>query len=99
MRLYVGNVSYRSNEESLRGFFASYGPITSVHLPLDRETGKGRGFAFVEIENAELAKKAMEELNGKELDGRALRIRKAREQSSDRGGSRPPRRGQFGDRN
>ena len=93
MRLYVGNVSYRSTEESLRSFFGSYGPITSVHLPLDRETGKGRGFAFVEIQDDEMAKKAMADLNGKELDGRALRISEAREQQSNHrgGGSRPPR--------
>jgi len=74
--LYVGNLSWGTSEEELTAHFASYGKVQSAHIILDRETGRSRGFGFVEMENAE---EAIEQLDGKELGGRSLKINIARE--------------------
>jgi RNA recognition motif-containing protein len=78
MRIYVGNLSYETSKESLTQAFAQFGEVGDVHLPTDRETGKARGFAFVEMPDGEQAKAAIAGLNGKELDGRALAVNEAR---------------------
>ncbi|MEZ4401187.1 MAG: RNA-binding protein [Kofleriaceae bacterium] len=84
-KLYVGNLNYNTNEESLRALFASNGrEVASVAVIMDRETGRSRGFAFVEMATAEFAAQALRELDGADLDGRALRISEARERE-DRG--------------
>lgn len=81
MNIYVGNLSYSSTEESLRSHFEPYGEVASVKVITDRETGRSRGFGFVEMPNSDEAQKAIEALDGKELDGRALRVNEARPKS------------------
>src|SRR5690606_5138514 len=79
-KLYVGNLNYNTTEESLREAFSANGrEVTSVSIIMDRETGRSRGFAFVEMATSEAAQQAMQELDGQELDGRMLRINEARE--------------------
>lgn len=78
MNLYVGNLSFDTDESTLRQFFSDYGPVSSVRIITDRETGRSRGFGFVELDDASAALKAVTELNGSELDGRTLTINEAR---------------------
>lgn len=85
-RIYVGNISWSSTEEELREFFGSFGPVESVSIITDRETGRSRGFGFVEMED-EAAGKAIAEADGRELGGRTLRVNEAREREA-----RGPRR-------
>ena len=88
MNLYISNLSYNISDEDLRQLFADYGEITSAKVIMDRETGKSRGFAFVELSDDELAKKAIEELNQASYDGKVINITEARprEDRGDRGG-------------
>jgi len=98
MKLYVGNLPFNYEEEQFKSLFTSYTSILSCKLILDRETGKSRGFGFVEFKSNEEAEKAIEELNGKEIDGRALVVNEARSQERRGGGnnkSRPPFRRRF----
>jgi RNA recognition motif. (a.k.a. RRM, RBD, or RNP domain) len=82
-KLYVGNLSYNTNEASLRQAFGANGrEVASVAIIMDRETGRSRGFAFVEMATPEGAQQAMQELDGQDLDGRMLRINEARERES-----------------
>lgn len=83
-KLYVGNLSYSTTEEGLRAFFQEYSPA-SVKIITDKFTGDSRGFGFVEIESAELAERAISELNGKSLDGKTLTINEARPQTGGSG--------------
>src|SRR5262245_43814152 len=85
-RLYVGNLSYDSTEESLRTAFSSCGEVTDVHIVTDRTTGQSRGFAFVTMANAQDAQKAIDTMSGANLDGRALRVNEAQERSGGGGG-------------
>ncbi len=88
-KLYVGNLNYNTTESSLRELFSANGrEVTSVSIIMDRETGRSRGFAFVEMSTSEFAQQALKELDGADMDGRQLRINEARERES-RGG--PPR--------
>jgi cold-inducible RNA-binding protein len=90
-KLYVGNLNYNTTEDSLREAFGSNGrEVTSVSIIMDRETGRSRGFAFVEMSTSEFAQQALQELDGHELDGRMLRINEARERDA-RGPGGPPR--------
>ncbi len=90
-KLYVGNLNYNTNEQSLRELFSGNGrEVVSVAVIMDRETGRSRGFAFVEMATAEGAQEALRELDGQDLDGRQLRINEARERES-RGPGGPPR--------
>jgi RNA recognition motif-containing protein len=73
--IYVGNLSRNTTESTLRSLFEPYGSITSVKIIIDRVTGEPRGFAFVDMENAQ---EAIDALNGKEVDGQCLRINEAR---------------------
>jgi cold-inducible RNA-binding protein len=77
-KLYVGNLSYSTTEANLSEFFAQAGEVASVNLITDRVTGRSRGFAFVEMAEESAAQQAIAELNGKELDGRALKVAEAR---------------------
>ena len=88
MNLYISNLSYNISDEDLRQLFADYGEITSVKVIMDRETGRSRGFGFVELSDDELAKKAIEELNQASYDGKVINITEARprEDRGDRGG-------------
>ena len=77
-KLYVGNLSYRTEQESLHSLFAQYGEVISAQIVTDRDTGRSRGFGFVEFAEQESAEKATRELNGTELDGRNLKVNEAR---------------------
>jgi cold-inducible RNA-binding protein len=76
--LYVGNLPHSTTETELRGLFQPHGEVEKVNMVTDRETGRSRGFAFVEMANAEEADKAIAALNGTELGGRALTINEAK---------------------
>jgi RNA recognition motif-containing protein len=89
-KLYVGNLSFQTTQQDLEELFAQSGQVSSVNLMTDRDTGRSRGFAFVEMSTEEEAKAAIEALDGKELDGRALKVNEARAKE-ERGG-----RGGFG---
>ena len=78
MNLYISNLSYNISDEDLRLLFADYGEITSAKVIMDRETGRSRGFGFVELSDDELAKKAIEELNQASYDGKVINITEAR---------------------
>ena len=85
--LFVGNLNFKMTESELTAVFQAYGQVTRVHIAMDRDTGRARGFAFVEMPNDEEAAKAISELNGKEVGGRALRVNEARPKT-ERGGPR-----------
>ncbi len=87
--LFVGNMSFQTTESDLRALFEPFGAITRVHLATDRETGRARGFAFVEMANDGEAAKAIAALDGKEVGGRNLKVNEARPKTQ--GG--PPRGG------
>ena len=76
--LFVGNMSYQTTESDLNALFKPFGQVTRVHLVTDRETGRARGFAFVEMPNDEEAAKAIAALDGKEVGGRKLKVNEAR---------------------
>ena len=77
-KLYVGNLSFKTTEGELRQIFAAYGSVSSCNVIMDRMTDRPRGFAFVEMDSASDAAKAVAELNGKEIEGRALVVNEAR---------------------
>jgi cold-inducible RNA-binding protein len=98
-KLFVGNLSFNTDESRLEELFASVGPVDTVNIVRDQMTGRARGFAFVEMQSEEDAQKAIQTLNDQELDGRKLAVNEARPKPSggggDRGGrpgGRPPRR-------
>jgi len=78
MNIYVGNLSYSLSESELRDAFAAYGEVSSVKVLMDRETGRSRGFGFVEMPNQSEAETAVAEVNGKDVGGRPLRVNEAR---------------------
>jgi RNA recognition motif-containing protein len=80
-RLYVGNLSYGTTEVDLRDLFGKSGEVTEVKMMLDRETGRPRGFAFVEMATDAAAQTAISQLDGRELDGRTLKVNPAQERS------------------
>ncbi len=77
-RLFVGNMPFRMTQDDMRGLFEQAGPVVSVHIPTDRETGRPRGFGFVEMENAGDKDKAVQMFNGYSVEGRALVVNEAR---------------------
>jgi RNA recognition motif-containing protein len=95
-RLYVGNLSFQTTEETLLSTFAKFGEVTEVKLILDRETGRSRGFAFVSMGSEEAARKAIEEMNGAMLDSRPLRVNEAEERRERGGGGFGGGGGGFG---
>ncbi|MBE0492524.1 MAG: RNA-binding protein [Sulfurospirillum sp.] len=78
MNIYVGNVSYGTNDEKLVELFSTFGEVASARVISDRDTGRSKGFGFVEMPNDSEATKAIEALNEKEVDGRTLRVNEAR---------------------
>jgi cold-inducible RNA-binding protein len=78
-RLFVGNLSFQTNADSVRHVFEEFGAVEDVHLVTDRETGRSRGFAFVTMSTGEEAQKAIADMNGQNLDGRPLRVNLAEE--------------------
>lgn len=98
-KLYVGNLPFQTNEQDLQDWFTQAGvSVSTVKLIRDRFSGDPRGFGFVEIENDDEAKRAIEALNGKELGGRALVVNEARPQQEGGGGGRRDRGGYGGGR-
>ncbi|MBN2006550.1 MAG: RNA-binding protein [Anaerolineae bacterium] len=106
-KLYVGNMNYDTTEAKLREIFSAHGEVTSVNLVTDRDTGRPRGFAFVEMATDEAAKAAMTALNGQSVDGRQLKVDEAQPRRTgggggggfrDRGGRGGGRGRDFGDR-
>ncbi len=85
-KIYVGNLNYATTEDTLRGQFASYGEVVSVAVIKDRYTQQSKGFGFVELADDDAALKAISELNGREIDGRKVRVNEAEDKP------RPPRR-------
>ena len=75
MKLYIGNMPYETSEIELREFLSEYEPIVDLHMPLDRDTGRPRGFAFVTLSNREIGEVAVNNLEGAEFGGRPLRVR------------------------
>lgn len=84
--IYVGNLPFAFRNADLQKFFEEFGEVKSAKIVMDRDTGRSKGFGFVEIEDDAVAEKAIEQLNGKEANGRALRVNEARPKEP-----RPPR--------
>jgi RNA recognition motif-containing protein len=82
MKIYVGNMSFSTTEDTLLAEFGAHGKVDEVAVITDRDTGRPRGFAFVTMPNDDEARNAMEALNGTELDGRTLNVNEARERES-----------------
>ena len=92
-RLYVGNLSFNTNEDGLRGAFSQFGEVTDAQIVLDRDTGRSRGFGFVTMGSDDATKTAIEQMNGYSLDGRNIRVSEAEERRPGGGGGG---RGGFG---
>ena len=78
MKIYVGNLSWNADESDLRDAFSAHGEVTSVQIISDRESGRSRGFAFVEMENDAEAQEAISAVNNKEIDGRPVKVNEAK---------------------
>ncbi len=94
-KIYVGNLPFSADEAQVRELFAQHGTVESVALINDRETGRPRGFGFVEMPRAD-AQRAIQSLNGKDMGGRPLRVNEAQERQGGGGGGRGPRSGGGG---
>ncbi len=94
--IFVGNLSFDATEHGVRGLFEQYGNVDRVSLVTDRETGRARGFAFVEMSGSSEAEQAILHLNGQELDGRALNVNVARPREERGSGNGGQRRSNFG---
>jgi RNA recognition motif-containing protein len=90
-KLYVGNLPFSATEEAVKALFSKHGTVEKVSLITDRDTGRPRGFGFVEMSNAD-ASRAMQALNGTDLDGRSLKINEAQDKQRSGGGGGGPRR-------
>ncbi|HMU97221.1 MAG TPA: RNA-binding protein [Chitinophagales bacterium] len=87
MNIYIANINFRTSTEALQQLFENYGEVTSAKIITDRETGRSRGFGFVEMSNDEEAQKAIDELNGSEFDGKALSVNVAKPKENNSRGS------------
>jgi len=97
MKLYVGNLSFNTTNQDLNELFGAVGPVESSNIIEDRETGRSRGFGFVEMSSQADGEKAIAELNGKEVDGRELKVNEAKPQTDrNRGGGGGGNRGGYG---
>ena len=85
-KLYVGNLPFSTNDDEMRDLFQTHGAVLSARVITDRETGRSRGFGFVEFENGEDADKAMQALDGKDMGGRPLRVNEAQDRRGGGGG-------------
>ena len=96
MSIFVGNLPFRAEQEDVAELFAPFGEVANCALPLERDTGRKRGFAFVELADPDSEDRAIEALQGAELMGRPLRINKAEPRSGGSGGGAPRRVGGYG---
>lgn len=87
-KLYVGNLPYATTQEQLEEMFGSVGTVSSAKIIQDQQTGRSKGFGFIEMSNEEEAQSAIEKLNGQEMDGRSLRVSEARPPNKNKGGGR-----------
>ena len=87
-RLYVGNLSYDATDDSIRAAFSASGTVADVHVMTDRDTGRPRGFGFVEMGSDAEAQAAIEAMDGADLDGRAIKVSEAKERQPRGGGGR-----------
>jgi RNA recognition motif-containing protein len=87
MKLYVGNLSYNTSQNGLQDLFSQYGQVSDVALIMDRDTGRPKGFGFVEMDD-DGARKAIGELDGRELDGRNIKVNEAKPKTASRTGDR-----------
>jgi RNA recognition motif-containing protein len=94
-KMYVGNLSYSANEDELRRIFEEHGTVVSAQVIMDRETGRSKGFAFVEMSSDQEAQAAISALDGKEIGGRVIKVNEARPRE-DRGGGGGGGRGGYG---
>jgi RNA recognition motif-containing protein len=94
-KIYVGNLPFSATEDEVRTLFAAHGTVESVSLPVDRDTGRPRGFGFVEMSQAD-ASRAIQNLNGKDMGGRALRVNEAQDKPRGGGGGGGGYRGGSG---
>lgn len=94
-KLYVGNLSFTIDANQLSDTFAQCGMVESVNLIMDRETGRSKGFAFIEMSSENDAQNAIEKYNGYEMGGRAMNVSEAKPQENRSSGGRSPRRGPF----
>lgn len=93
MNIYVGNLHYNVSDEDLKQVFEEYGEVTSVKIIMDRETGRSKGFGFIEMSDDAKAREAIEELNGAELMGRTMKVNESRPKpANNRGGFERRRR-------
>lgn len=98
MKLYVGNLSYNTSNQSLETLFGAHGEVRSAEVIMDRETGRSKGFGFVEMTNSQAGNAAMNALNGQDVEGRSLTVNEARPRESrpvGSGGGRGGDRGGF----
>ncbi|MCL4113992.1 UNVERIFIED_CONTAM: hypothetical protein GTU68_004995 [Idotea baltica] len=86
MNIFVASLSFRASEDDVQDLFEQFGAVDSVKIVLDRDTGRSRGFGFVEMSNDEEANAAIKELNGAEFEGRALVVKQAEDRSNNRRG-------------
>ena len=86
MRIYVGNLSFKTTEDQLRDQFTEHGDVAEVVIVTDRDTGRSRGFGFVTLDDDGAAREAIEKLNGAEVDGRTLTVNEAKPRTSRSGG-------------
>jgi RNA recognition motif-containing protein len=96
--IYVGNLAFTATDDDLRSAFEEYGEVTSVNIIMDRETGRSRGFAFVEMANEDQAKEAIENLDGAGIGGRNVSVNEARPREPRGGGRGGDRGGRGGNR-
>jgi cold-inducible RNA-binding protein len=96
--IFVGNLTFGATEDAVRSMFEAYGPVDRVSIVTDRDTGRSKGFGFVEMPNDSEGDAAINALNGRELDGRNLTINEARPKSESGGGNRGGRGGGGGGR-
>ncbi len=90
-RIYVGNLPFEATEDSVRALFATHGTVEKLSLIMDRETGRPKGFGFIDMSNAD-ASRAMQALNGADFEGRPLRVNEAQERPAGGGSRGGPRR-------
>ncbi|MHC4447711.1 MAG: RNA recognition motif domain-containing protein [Planctomycetota bacterium] len=93
--IYVGNLSFEATEDELRGLFEAHGEVLKVNLITDRDTGRPRGFGFVEMADANQGRAAIEQLNGREVGGRALNVNEAKPRPARGGGGGGGRRDRW----
>lgn len=92
-KIYVGNLSYNLTDAELNNAFAKFGTVASAKIIMDRDSGRSKGFGFVEMENSAEGEEAINSLNGTELDGRSIKVNEAMERERSGGGNRGGNRG------